>query len=415
MPDYAYKAADAGGSIVKGVRFANSQDDLALMIKSAGMHLLEANETRSADFRKAFSNIHIGGMKRRDLVEFSNNMGVMFRAGVPLINALDELRQDTDRAYVKKTLGEIIEDIQSGDSLHEAMAKRPKAFPSLYTNVVEIGENTGSLDAVFFDLAKHYKRIDDLIKNVRKALIYPAFILTALLLAGYVFLTMVFPPLFQLLEDFKVPLPAITKIVMAVSNALRDHGGKILVIVILLGVGFFFGRKNKTSKYYIDFGELNIPVIKGVFIQLRLAFFMRYLSMLLSAGMDILRGLQLATDSVNNLVLQKFFNVSRDKVIEGEMLSEALRKVRYVPNMVTRMIAIGEESGNLPDQMEYVADYYNEELERRIAIALAAMEPILIFCLAGLALSLVMGVLLPLYNLVSTLSMGVGTGTGVGM
>ena len=134
--------------------------------------------------------------------------------------------------------------------------------------------------------------------------------------------------------------------------------------------------------------------------------------MLLSAGMDILRSLKLGAESVNNLVIQQFLEESRQRVIEGDLLSDSLRGSRFIPNMVTRMIAIGEESGNLPEQMEFVADHYNEELERRIDVALALMEPLLLFMLAGLALALVMGVLLPLYDLVSQLSAGVGTGAG---
>ena len=410
MPDYAFKAADASGAIVRGTRFANNERDLAAAIRSSGLHLLEAREGKQQEFLTALQNFHIGGISRRDLVEFSNNMGVMFRAGVPLINALDELRADSENKYFKKILGEVIEDIEGGDPLHDAMAKKPKVFPQLYTNVIQIGENTGSLDSVFFDLAKHYKRIDDLVRNVRKAMAYPIFVLFALLLAAFVFLTLVFPPLFGLLRDFNVPLPTVTRVVMAVSDTLRLGWMWIFGGLFALIVAFIIARRNDSSKYYIDWVELNMPGFKTVFLQLRLAFFMRYLSMLLSAGMDILRGLELAIDSVNNLVIQRYLRMARERVIEGDLLSEALRRVKFIPNMVTRMVAIGEQSGNLPDQMEYVADYYNEELERRIAMALALLEPILLFFLAGLALALVMGVLLPLYNLVSSLSMGVGTG-----
>lgn len=412
MPEFAYKAADATGSITKGTRFANTEDEFLITIRTAGLHLLEYKETKSRNILRALQEIQVGRVSRRDLIDFSNSMGVMFRAGVPLISALEELASDMDSKAFRKIIGELIEDIKAGDPLNEAMAKRPKAFPLLYTNVVQIGENTGALDAVFFDLAKHYKRIDDLVKNVRKALMYPAFVLAALILAGVVFLTLVFPPLFTLLVDFEVPLPLITKIVMGVSDALRFHWIPIVIVLVVLIIAYFVARRKPASKYYLDIIEINFPVIKGLFIQLRLAFFMRYLSMVLSAGMDILRGLQLATESVPNLVLQRFLTISREQVIEGEFLSSALRKVRYIPNMVTRMIAIGEESGTLPEQMEYVADYYNEELERKITMILALMEPLLLFVLAGLAMALVMGVLLPLYNLVSTLSTGVGTGGG---
>jgi len=412
MPDYAYKAADTGGAIVKGVRFANNEDELAIHLKDAGLYLVEFKEARAQEIRDILEGIQIGGVKRRDLVEFSTNMGVMVKAGVPLMTALNELREDIDIKYFKKILGQMIEDVQGGDNLYVAMSKQPKVFPELYVNVIQIGENTGGLDAAFFDLARHYKRIDDLIRNVRKAMIYPAFVVIALIVAALVFLTLVFPPLFTLLREFNVPLPTVTKVVMAVSHVLQARWLVVLLCIVAFLIIFFVLRRYKTTKYYIDWCELNFPFIRGLFIQMRMAFFMRYLAMLVSGGVDILRGLELSIQSVNNLVMQKYFTAARQRVIEGDLLSDSLRKIRFVPNMVSRMIGIGEEAGNLPEQMEYVADYYNEELERKIAVYLALMEPILIFLMAAMALALIMGVLLPLYDLVSTLSSGVGTGQG---
>ena len=415
MPDYAYKAADTGGAVIRGIRFANNEEELATHLKEAGLYLIEFKEARARQIRNFLEGIQIGGPGRRGLVEFSNNMGVMIKAGVPLIQALNELREDIENKYFKKVLGQMIENIQGGDHLYVAMSKQPKVFPDLYVNVIQIGESTGSLDAAFFDLARHYKRIDDLARNVRRALIYPVFVIIALIVAAMVFLAFVFPPLFSLLLEFKVPLPTVTRAVMAVSEILKGHW--LLMVLCLVGffIIFFALRRYKKTRYYIDWCELNFPFIRGLFIQLRMAFFMRYLSMLISAGMDILRSLDLATQSVNNLVVRKFLTAARQRVIEGDLFSDALRKVRFIPHMVSRMIGIGEEAGNLPEQMEYIADHYNEELERKITIALALMEPILIFLLAAMALALIMGVLLPLYNLVSQLSTGVGTGVAGGM
>jgi len=415
MPDYAYKAADETGAVIKGSRFANSEEELIATIRATGLQLLEFQEAKTANILKALQGFQIGGIRRRDLIDFSNSMGVMFRAGVPLVNALDELRQDVDSKTLRKILAEIIEDIQAGETLTAAMAKRPKAFPPLYTNVVQIGESTGGLDTIFFDLARHYKRIDDLIRNVRRAMMYPIFVVLALSLAGYVFLTKVFPALFQLLKDFNVPLPTSTKIVIGFSDTVATHGGKLLIAIIIFIILYIWARRTPRTKYYLNMMDLNLPMLKGVFIQLHLAFFMRYLSMLITAGMDILRGLELATESVGNLVIRRYLVQSRERVIEGELFSESLRGIRYIPNMITRMISIGEESGTLPDQMEYVADYYNEELERKIATALAMMEPILLFIMGGLALFLVMSVMLPIYNLVGSISQGVGAGAGAGM
>lgn len=410
MPDFFYKATDNTGSISKGVQFAGSSDELAATLRQSNLMLLHWQERKDINVLKKLGEIQIGGPKRKDLIEFSRNMGVMLKAGVTLVNALDELRQDLDSKPMQRVVADLIENLQAGETLQEAMQRQPKVFSELYINAVAIGETTGNLDAIFFDLAKHYKRIDDLVRNVRKAMIYPAFVLGALILASFIFLTIVFPPLFTLLKEFDVELPTITVVVMAVSDFLRTQWPWLLVGIIGLIVGFILARRRDGTKYYLDWLELNIPGLRRLMIELRMAFFMRYMAMLLAAGVYILQGLQLATASMGNLVLRRFMNQARERVIEGEFFSDSLRGSRYVPNMIVRMISIGEESGNLPEQMEQVADQYNEELERRIASALALLEPILLFLLAGLALALVMGVLLPLYNLVGELSAQAGSG-----
>ncbi|CAN2047467.1 Type II secretion system F family protein [Candidatus Magnetomoraceae bacterium gMMP-13] len=408
MPDYYYKAIDKTGKVVKGIRFAATDDELSLQLKRTGLMVLDYKITKSNKLASLFDPSLIGSVTRVELIEFSNNMGVMLKAGVPLIKGLNELREDLENKYFKKILGNVIRDTEGGMHLYEALARQPKVFPKLFVDVVEIGENTGRLDMVFFDLVKHFKRIHDMIQNVKKAMIYPCFILAALILAAIVFLAVVFPSIFTLLEEFDVPLPLVTKIIIAVSDVLQTSW--VLIIIGFVGFIILFSllRKNKITRYYIDWCELNIPYIKGLFIQIRMAFFARYLSMLLSAGVDILKSLDLSIQSINNLVLKKILSRSKQQVIEGSLLSETFRGIRFIPNMVTRMIAIGEEAGNMPEQMEYVADRYNEELERKISMALTLMEPIMIFFLAGFGLTLVMAVILPIYNMVTQVSMSAG-------
>ncbi len=413
MPDYYYKAADNTGAISSGIRFANNTAELASVLRQTGLRVLESHEASGANIFRKLAEIQLGGVSRRDLVEFSNNMGVMLRAGVNLVNALIELKQDHENAYLKKVVGRMIEDLQSGTGLHEAMAKFPKVFPVLYVNVVAIGEATGNLDAIFFDLARHYKQIDTLVSNVRKAMIYPAFVLVAMIGAAFVFLGVVFPPLFEILLEFDVELPTVTIVVMAVSQSIQDYWPLMIFGLVAVVVLFVLARKNPVTRYPLDWIELRIPGLSTLMTQLRMTFFMRYMAMLLSSGVLILRALELSTASVPNLVVRDFLNHVRQRVTDGELFSASMRGSRYVPNMVVRMIAIGEESGNLPEQMEYVADRYNEDLERRIAAALAMLEPILIVVLAAFALSLVMGVMLPLYGLVSELSMEAGSGGGM--
>jgi type II secretory pathway component PulF len=410
MPNFLYKATDASGMIVTGSRTAASETELAAHLHQAGLHLLEYKRTRFRALRTFLETISLGGVSRRDLIDFSNNMGVMLRAGVPLVQSLFELQEDMGNLYFKKVIKSLVDNITAGDSLNEAMAKAPKTFPEIYVNVIAIGEETGLLDNAFFDLARHFKRLDDLILQTRKAFIYPSFVLLALFLAAWVYLSMVFPLLFSLLEQFEVTLPLITIVIQAFSNFVQVWWPLIFLVLIILALLFVLSRRINTIRLWFDWCELNLPGIKKVFTQLRMAFFMRYMAMLLGAGIHTLRAMELGIKSVNNLVLRGTLEDCLMQVTAGSMLSEAFRSKKIIPNMVTRMIGVGEEAGNMSSQMEYIADHYEEDLTRRISWALAIMEPLLIFLLAGLALALIMGILLPIYDLVTELSSQTNSG-----
>jgi type II secretory pathway component PulF len=404
MPDFSYKASDGDGTIIKGVRFAQSEDELATYLHRGGLQLLQSRKTRLGFLHNIWDFLRYGGISRRDLIDFSNNMGVMLRAGVPLVHCLTELREDIGNRYFKKILGELVDDITSGDSLNQAMARAPRVFPDIYVNIISIGEESGMLDKVFFDLARHYKRLDDLILQTRKAIIYPLFVLVALVLVTYVYLSVVFPLLFTLLEEFDAELPAITLAIQSVSNFMQTKWEVIFFVLVLLFVLYILFRRTRPVRYALGWCELNFPGINKIFIQMRMAFFMRYMSMLLGAGVDLIKGMDLSINSINNIVMQEILTECLLEVTGGAMISESFRGRKVIPNMVVRMISVGEEAGLISQQMEYVADQYEEDLSRRISWAFEVMGPLVIFLLAGMALILIMGVLLPVYDLVNELS-----------
>ena len=400
MPEFAFKALNTGGEVIRGTRSAHDLFELELRLRRGGLDLLTAREIRSAQIIKALESINFGQVSRSDVIEFSNNMQVLLAAGVPLVDSMNELKNEEGRGPFKRILETIVEDVQSGDSLHGAMAKWPKCFPPLYANVIEIGENTGQLDAVFGELVIHFKRLEDLKKNARKALIYPSFIFITLIAVAVVFLGKVFPVIQKMFEEFELTkLPAITEFFLYLSDFIQANWLYLVAGTLIFVTMISVLRSIKATRYYFDWLEINLPFIKTFFRQLRMAFFARYLATLQKAGVDILRSLELATRSINNLVLQKIMTQCRQEVLEGKQLSEALRaNNKNIPNMVIRMIAVGEMSGNLPEQLEFVAGYYDEALERRIAIFLALMEPILIVLLAGIGLALIMAILMPMYE-----------------
>ena len=400
MPQFVFKAADPYGKVINGQRAANSKLELADRLSQTGLVLLKAKPVSTSSFLKSFQGIQFGSVKKEEVIEFSNSMGVMLKAGVPLVESLCELREDQGNKYFKNIMDDMIEQVQGGTALNKAFKKHPSAFPELYANIIEIGESTGQLDTVFFNLGRHFKRIDDLNKNVRKAMIYPITVLLVLIAVSVLFLVKVFPALFDMLKEFgDGKLPPLTNFFLQLSTFMQMHWLWVLVGLIGFCMLISFLRRIKTTRYYFDLFEIRLPFIKGFFIQLRMATFARYLSMLQGAGVDILRSMDLATQSVNNLVIERILKHARQGIEEGKSLSQTLRGGSLIPNMVVRMIGIGESSGTLPEQLEFVANYYDEGLERRIALALTVIEPLLILVLATMALSLVAALFQPMYGL----------------
>ncbi len=404
MPDFSYKVADANGTISKGVRFAASEEELVAYLQRAGFHLLDYKKTRLGFLHTFWEFLRYGSISRRDLIDFSNSMGTMLRAGVSLVHCLSELQEDIANRYFKKVIGQLVDDITSGDSLNEAMSRAPRIFPEIYVGIIAIGEETGMLDKVFFDLARHLKRLDDLILQTRKAMIYPFFIILALLLVTWVYLSVVFPMLFTLLAEFEADLPAITVFIQSASNFMQAKWQFVFSGMVLLFILYVLFRRSRPVRYTLGWCELHLPFVNRIFIQLRMAFFMRYMSMLLGAGVELLRGMNLSIKATNNIIMQDILNGCMQEVTGGVMISESFRGKKIIPNMVVRMISVGEEAGRISEQMEYVADQYEEDLSRRISWAFEVMGPMVIFLLAGMALILIMGVLLPVYDLVTQLS-----------
>ena len=409
MADFVFRAADPGGNIIKGRREASTLEELEYRLLNNGLQLLTAKEIRPNKLNSLLARLRFGNVSRGELIEFSNNVAVMIRAGVPLVTALKELREDSENGYFRVVLDAVIDSIQSGESLFKAMNRHRAVFPELYCNIAQIGENTGQLDMVFFELAKHYKRIEDMKKNTRKALIYPSFVMGAIVMVSLVFLGMVFPVFSSLFEEMEIKeYPLITTIFLGMSNSIKAYWAEIVIGLVLVLFLFYILRKMAYTKYYLDWLTLKLPGIRSFAILMQMAFFARYLATLQKAGVDILKSLDLANHAISNLVLRKQLRKSKADVESGAMLSDTLKGSRYFPNMVIRMISIGEVSGTLPEQLDYVAEHYDEVLERKIAVALTMLEPILIVLMAAFGFALIMAVLMPMYDMIDTVFSGYG-------
>lgn len=400
MPNFTYKAVDDRGKIVKGDLTVQTHGDLESNLRRRGLELVKVREKSSQSIFANLQTLNIGWITRTELVEFSNNMGIMHRADVPLVDSLLEIKEDQENRYLKGVLESVIERVQGGESLSQSLQQHPRCFPKIYTNIIQIGENTGNLDTVFFELARNYKRIDDLRKNVRKAMIYPSFVICTLLAVAIFFIAKVFPMITDLLSQFDIQeLPPLTKGFKTISDIIKGNWEFVFAALLLFVLLITIVRKVKTTRYYINWTEIRFPFLKGFFLNMRISFFSRYLAMLQSAGVDIITSLDLSIPATNNMVIEKLLTRCRNQVIYGHSLSETLKQSRLIPNMVTRMISVGEASGTLPEQLSFVANHYDEILERKISTFLTIMEPVLIIILAGMVLTLIAAIFQPLFSI----------------
>lgn len=400
MPTFKYKAVNlSNGQIVKGSETAKSLGELKSRLTQQELELIKADEAGSKIRLEALGHINFGWVNRAELIEFSNNMGMMQQAGVPLSEALSEVSGDQANKYFQDVLNSVHRRIQGGESVADAMRQFPKVFPSIYSNIVEIGENTGRLDTVFFELAKHYKRIDDLVKNARKAMVYPSVLVFVLIGISVFFVMKVFPSIIGFIEEIgSQELPLMTRIFMNLSDFFLNYW--VLVVLGLVGFVFFLFllRRIRITRYALDWLQLHFPYVRDFFIHLRMSFFSRYLALMQAGGVDIIKSLDLSIPATSNLVMEKRLIHCRNEVEKGASLSETLRESRLIPRMLVRMISVGERAGTLPQQLDFVANNYDEILERKIGTFLTLIEPLLIIVLAGMVLSLIGAIFLPIYD-----------------
>ncbi len=346
--------------------------------------------------------LKIRSVKLSDLIDFCKSMSVMLRAGVPLTVALEDYIDITTNRMLKRALLDVLEEVKSGESLSNALEKREFVFPRVMVRVIRIGEETGNLEKAFKDVAEHFIRVDTLKSNIKRALMYPTFVVFATFGALVFWLVYVLPKITSLFKEMGVKLPAITLFVMAVSDFFQRY---FLYIVAVFGVLFvvlwILKRKSEKVAYILDYVLLKIPVLALILNNFFLAFVAEYMRLLIMAGSTIDRCLELVAESVGNLVYRKAILRIKEHVVMGESLSVAFSKERIFPKFFVRMIKSGEESGLMDEQLQFAAEAYYERLDDISQKIGKMLEPIILVLVGGLFAIIMISLLMPIYDLVS--------------
>src|SRR5215211_2105923 len=398
MALYSYRALDKEGEIVQDKTEGSGEMAVAYELRQQGLMVIDVKEQSVAqkDILAPFK-----GIKLKDLVVFSRQLATMINAGLPIVRALYVLSEQTENPKLQEVVVEVRKDVEAGSSLSEALEKHPKAFSRLYVEMVKAGEVGGILDGVLLRLADQLERDQDLRRKVRSAMIYPVFVLAFAILAASFMLIFIVPVFAGLFQDLGGTLPLPTRICIILSHILSSFWGILVYGGMALGVVMFLRwKKSEQGRKVWGRAALRIPAkIGDVVKKVALARFARTLGTLSAAGVPILQAIEITATSSGNWVVEKALLKSRDAVREGIPLYKPLEEEPIFPPMVTRMIAVGEETGDVDGMLGKIADFYESEVDAAVKALTSIIEPVMIIVVGAIVGVIVISMYLPLFRI----------------
>lgn len=412
MPVFAYKGITAAGKNVTGMRDAESDRAVKAALRREGIYPTSVKLTgrdRSSAGRAASSQggtlQSLGDIFRRvstqDLAVATRQLATLIHAGIPLVESLMALVDQTENERFKSIWGEVKQDINEGQGLADAMSKHPRAFNGLYVNMIRAGEHSGALDIVLNRLADFTESQAKLKTKLIGTMFYP---IIMLLMSGVVIailFTFVIPKITKIFESQKVALPILTQGLIAVSTLVSDWWFVLLPSIVLVLFGFRQWVKTPTGTAWWDRTTLKLPVFGPLLRMLAVSRFTKTLATLISSGVPLLTAFDIVKNIVGNTVLVKVIEESRDAVKEGDSIAAPLKRSGQFPALVTHMIAIGEKTGQLEEMLGKVADSYESQVDARVMALTSIMEPVIIVILGVVVALVVFAILTPMVELSS--------------
>ncbi|WP_374355319.1 type II secretion system F family protein [Chitinimonas sp.] len=396
---YKYLAIDQAGRQVRGQTEAANLVDLESRLNRLGLYLIEEREV---EYRPSL----FGGksIRRADLITFCFHMEQLTRAGVSLLEGLDDLRDSLENQHFQQIIATMIEDIEGGLQLSQAMNKHPTVFDAVFSNLIQSGEATGRLPDVLLNLTETLKAQDELAAQTKKIIMYPAFVGTVIL--GVIAFLMIYlvPKLVGFIKNMQQTLPWNTKVLIAVSDFFVNDWPVIVASpFILLFAMWLWKRSDPQYQYKVDGIKLKIPVIGPLLKKIVLARFANYFAMMYDAGITILDSLRILEGVLGNLVLAKGLTEVRELISEGQGVSSSFERVRMFPPLVIRMLRVGESTGALDNALRNVSYFYDRDVKESIEKAQALIEPVMTVVLGLILGSVMISVLGPIYDLLTKL------------
>ena len=407
MPVFVYEARDAGGQLRKDTIEAQNVRMATQRLQEQKMTVIHIKE-KSANVAQTDLLGWYQKMRRvneQALTVFSRQFATMINAGLAMVRCLDILSEQTEDKKLQQVLVQVRRDVEGGSTLSNALGKHPTVFSTLYISMVKAGEMGGVLDEVLERQAGFMEKDFSLKKKVKSALTYPVVILVMAMGIVFFLVTYILPTFVTLFEGMSLKLPLPTQILIGITKGARNPAIMIPCLALCVVGGFFLNRYIQTpvGKKQYDLLKLNIPVFGLLNKKVAISRFCRTLGTLLSSGVPIMQALEIVGKASGNEIIAMTVTKIRESIREGESIASPLGASGMFPPMVTQMVAVGEETGNLDAMLSKISDFYDTEVEYLLASLTSMLEPIMIVGMGGIVGFIVISVFLPLYQLIGNL------------
>lgn len=397
MSDFAYKARGREGDLVSGVIVAPSENIAYGMLRDKNLVIIELKEKRQREF---FKGLKLGGrVKPKEIVIFSRQLSVMISANVPIVRALKVLVRQTDNNTLKSVISDIADEVDGGAKLSQSMAKYPKVFSNFFVQMVRSAETTGRLDEILQYLADQEEKDYDLKGKAKGALIYPAFILSALVIVAVMMMMFVLPQITGIFKGASVQLPITTRIFMWISDVLIKFWWLMLLVIAGIVFGFRAFIKTTVGRRWLDVVKIRLPIVGPIFNKTYLSRFSRSLATLLTSGVPVTQALDIVADVVGNTLYRDLTKATIEQVEGGASITTIFIKSKDVPLMLSQMMSVGEQSGQLDKILNKLADFYSREMENSLRNLTTLIEPVIMVIMGGAVGLLVSAIIMPIYNM----------------
>ncbi|MDI6603220.1 MAG: type II secretion system F family protein [Patescibacteria group bacterium] len=402
MPQYFYTAQSLRGESKSGVLEAKDEHQLARTLRQEGWILIRAESPTT--FKKKWWRMPFLGVSLTEKIFFTRNLRVMISAGLPLPRVLEILANQTKSQKFKKALLNILDEIVKGKNFSDSLQKYPDIFSELFQSMVKVGEESGTLEDVLKTLAQQMEREYELKSKIKGAMIYPAIVICAMLGVGILMLVMVVPKLAETFEELEIELPMTTKVVIGLGSFLAQKWYLAIIILVVLIFLFWQAMRTKAGKKIIDTLVLKIPIISSIVRKTNSAYTVRTLSSLITAGVPIVRSLEITSGTLSNIYYQSAILEAAQKVRKGEKIAQALKPYENIyPSIVIQMMAVGEETGETSNVLAQLAEFFEEEVSNATKNLAVVIEPVIMIILGAVIGFFAVSMIQPMYAMLGAL------------